>query len=74
MLALLVHCWYKSTNTDGRGGAGPSGALRELARVWWRQLHVRGVFAGTQFTCFTGTKVQILTRLAVATSRAAREP
>jgi hypothetical protein len=44
--------WYKSTNTDAEGVSG-------LAQV------ARRCRFGTQFTCFTGTKVQILTQKAL---------
>jgi hypothetical protein len=42
--------WYKSTNTD-------AAARRRLPRTF--------NCGGTQFTCFTGTKVQILTQQAL---------
>jgi hypothetical protein len=48
--------WYKSTNTDAEGGA-------------WQNIEFNFKFlvdasmaAGTQFTCFTSTTVQILTQ------------
>ena len=44
VLALLLLCWYKSTNTD----CGKTRGSKYLP-------------LGTQFTCFTSTKVQILT-------------
>ena len=63
--SVYVLYWYKSTNTDAasheprraeehrRRAAGADGSQQEAA----------GVSAGTRFTSFTGTKVQILTQL-----------
>jgi hypothetical protein len=54
--------WYKSTNADAEGAV-----LLGYWQAWfaWSALFSFGggpcVLAGTQFTCFTGTKVQILT-------------
>jgi hypothetical protein len=44
--SVYLLCWYKSTHTDACGGT--------------RRTMLPPV-TGTQFTCFTGTKVQILT-------------
>ena len=63
--------WYKSTNTDAATGAAQAAAAA---------LHqfVRGAFAGdkshvnSEFTCFTATKVQILTLTLLPGSSCAR--
>ncbi len=46
--------WYKSTNTDAEGAcAGGRGSLLLLS--------CQTIMLGTQFTCFTSTKAQMLT-------------
>ncbi len=52
--------WYKSTNTDAEGVRPRPCALGEQNADWRGQS-----YAGTQFTGFTGTKVQILTQKAL---------
>ena len=49
----MLFLWYKSTNTDAarRIRCATSAAVARSARI------------STQFACFNGTKVQILTRL-----------
>jgi hypothetical protein len=55
---------YKSTDTDAEGGAsGPRGPER----------CIKTGDNGTHFTCFTGTKVQILTQKAVLVDLAGSE-
>jgi hypothetical protein len=47
--------WYQSTNTDAEGAARPLRAdCASLGGLYW--------LAGTQFSCFTGTKIQVLTQ------------
>ena len=43
--------------------------MLEAAREELRKEQALSVAAGTQFTCFTGTKVQILTRIAAERKR-----
>ena len=56
-LSYLLY-WYKITNTDAATGAALSAKLLEL-----HPHTLRFTTQGTRFTCFTGTKVQILTQL-----------
>ncbi len=49
--------WYKSTNTDADGGARCALSAATVRR--------RSFSVHAQFTCFTGTKVPILTQKAV---------
>ena len=66
--AVYLLYWYKSTNTDTRGApdsrplSPTKASARSRARLAWRD----GGRPGTHFTCFTGTKVQILTLQLVA--------
>ena len=58
--------WYKSTNTDTCPLAGPpvliigAGQHTSFVLLSSGKLFAFGKNTGTQFTCFTGTKVQIL--------------
>jgi hypothetical protein len=55
--------WYKSTNTDAEGAAAASNAraIQDMSATYFTRSQWLAVATGTQFSCFTGTKVQILT-------------
>ena len=79
-LPLYLLYWYKSTNTDAKGGAArPTCVHLDLSNNYLYEMDPSIMtfvslsyldvsynrlkeLPGTQFTCFTGTKVQILTR------------
>ena len=60
--------WYKSTNSDAEGGgrSAAAGFFSGLGIVYELNDYtadgtIADYIAGAQFTCFTGTKAQILT-------------
>ena len=61
LYSVYLLYWYKGTNADGYGAGGSrqelasSSTSHSMAFLSW------GTQFTTQFTCFTGTKVQILT-------------
>ena len=59
VLSLLLLYWYKSTNTDADGGYLARGPLCLKSST----SQLRALILVLQVTCFTGTKVHILTQL-----------
>ena len=65
MRSVYLHYWYNNTNTDTEGGRVEGERDEERARGRKVAAERDTVAAGTlftQFTCVTGTKVQILTQ------------
>ena len=66
--AYLLY-WYKSTNTDAEGAAdrvlpAAQDAFQSgCARLFARDAHAQTHDKGSQITCFTGKKLQILTQI-----------
>jgi hypothetical protein len=59
VLSVYLRCWYKSTNTDA------AEQFKDQRSTETAAVESEKAALGCLFTCFTGTKFQILTQTAV---------